>query len=83
MQPEIIKRWGYPVETHYVTTEDGYILTLFRIPYGKKSALKQPGKPVLLQHGYKATSQCFISRGEKSLGSKITSSEVKTIYNPS
>ncbi|KAF2901737.1 hypothetical protein ILUMI_04465 [Ignelater luminosus] len=66
--PEIIKRWGYPVETHYVTTEDGYILTLFRIPYGKKSTLKQPGKPVLLQHGYKATSKCFISTGEKSLG---------------
>ena len=26
---------GYPEETHYVTTEDGYILTLHRIPAGK------------------------------------------------
>ena len=35
---------GYPVEQHFVTTEDGYVLGLFRIP-------KQGGKPVLLQHG--------------------------------
>lgn len=25
---------GYPCESHYVTTEDGYILHMFRIPYG-------------------------------------------------
>jgi len=29
---EIVK--PYPLEAHYVTTEDGYILTLFRIPHG-------------------------------------------------
>ena len=26
---------GYPAETHWVTTDDGYILTIHRIPYGK------------------------------------------------
>ena len=30
--PELIDYWGYPVETHWVTTSDDYILTLHRIP---------------------------------------------------
>ncbi|KAF2901738.1 hypothetical protein ILUMI_04466 [Ignelater luminosus] len=66
--PEVIKRWGYPVETHHAITEDGYILTLFRIPYGQNSSSKQPGHPVLVQHGYKSNSKCFVSTGKKSLG---------------
>ncbi|XP_029176804.1 lipase 3-like [Nylanderia fulva] len=43
--PEIIKKAGYLTETHVVTTEDGYILTLHRIPGGNGSL------PVLLVHG--------------------------------
>nr|CAD7603633.1 unnamed protein product [Timema genevievae] len=35
--PELIAKKGYPAETHTVTTEDGYILTLHRIPYGKSA----------------------------------------------
>jgi len=41
---QIIQAKGYPVETHNVTTEDGYILTVFRMP-------NPTGLPVLLQHG--------------------------------
>ncbi|XP_017875300.2 lysosomal acid lipase/cholesteryl ester hydrolase-like, partial [Ceratina calcarata] len=42
---QIIQSQGYPAEAHTVTTEDGYILTIHRIP-GK------PGSPaVFLQHG--------------------------------
>ena len=29
--PQLIKYWGYPVEEHWVTTTDGYILGLHRI----------------------------------------------------
>jgi len=47
---KIITEKGYPVEKHYATTKDGYILTMFRIPYGflGKTAGKRP--VVLLQH---------------------------------
>jgi len=40
---EIIQYWDYPVETHHVNTSDGYILTMFRIPYG----LTQAGAPAV------------------------------------
>ncbi|KAL6661068.1 hypothetical protein ACP70R_000452 [Stipagrostis hirtigluma subsp. patula] len=45
---------GYPCEEHQVTTEDGYILTLQRIPRGRgggAAAGGRAGQPVLLQHG--------------------------------
>ncbi|CAF3419845.1 unnamed protein product [Rotaria sp. Silwood1] len=46
---QIIQSKGYPCEEHKVITNDGYILGVFRIPYGRKSSAK--GRPVLLQHG--------------------------------
>jgi len=46
---------GYPCEIHNITTEDGYILTVFRVPHGVKS--QRPNtKPVLLQHGFGSSS---------------------------
>ena len=33
--PELIKHWGYEVETHSCTTSDGYVLTMHRIPHGR------------------------------------------------
>nr|CAD7448587.1 unnamed protein product [Timema bartmani] len=50
-QPEIIELHGYPVETHRIVTEDGYILTLHRIPGSRLSPPRPGKKPVLLQHG--------------------------------
>ncbi|OMJ70211.1 hypothetical protein SteCoe_31867 [Stentor coeruleus] len=48
---EVCSAHGYGFEAHNVTTSDGYILTLFRIP-GKKNQPLTPGKPVVfLQHG--------------------------------
>lgn len=64
---------GYPVEEHKVTTGDGYILTLFRIPYGiKNTTLTRPGyprEPVLIQHGLMSSAMDFLVTGpERALG---------------
>ncbi|XP_029167695.1 lipase 1-like [Nylanderia fulva] len=54
----MIKRTGYPAEAHVITTEDGYLLTLHRIPGGKNSL------PVLLQHGLVSSSAAWIVLGK-------------------
>ncbi|RUS82447.1 hypothetical protein EGW08_009793 [Elysia chlorotica] len=51
---QLIRSKGYPVEFHNVVTEDGYILGVYRIPYGRnnKDSYKNGTRPVvLLQHG--------------------------------
>ncbi len=48
---QIIQTKGYPCEEHKIITNDGYILGVFRIPYGRNSSSSLPGRPVLLQHG--------------------------------
>ena len=52
---DITEKKGYQCSTHYVTTEDGYILTMFNI-----KNKKQPGKPVLMVHGVYATADGFV-----------------------
>lgn len=48
---EICTENNYLFESHTVTTDDGYILTVFRIP-GKSTEPVEDGKPVVLfQHG--------------------------------
>ncbi|KAI8822874.1 Alpha/Beta hydrolase protein [Fimicolochytrium jonesii] len=32
---EFVRFWGFPFQHHYVTTKDGYILALHRIPYSR------------------------------------------------
>lgn len=59
--PELIKYWGYPVEEHWVTTEDGYILGLHRIPHGRNEDGAVQDKPVAyLQHGLTSSSSQWI-----------------------
>jgi len=54
---EIIQRWDYPVEQYSVTTKDGYILTLLRIPHGRESnsTPTEPRPVIYLQHGIESS----------------------------
>uniref|UniRef100_A0A0A9B0W0 Partial AB-hydrolase lipase domain-containing protein n=1 Tax=Arundo donax TaxID=35708 RepID=A0A0A9B0W0_ARUDO len=49
-----VAAFGYPCEEYTVTTEDGYILSLKRIPHGLSDAdnsTENTRPPVLLFHG--------------------------------
>ncbi|KAL5276809.1 LIPA.2 family protein [Megaselia abdita] len=61
---------GYPVEIHKVTTADGYILELHRIPHPKHYKGNTNKRPiVLLVHGIYSSADCFLINGEEdSLG---------------
>eukprot|EP01017_Pseudomicrothorax_dubius_P009057 TRINITY_DN1301_c0_g1_i1.p1 TRINITY_DN1301_c0_g1~~TRINITY_DN1301_c0_g1_i1.p1 ORF type:complete len:406 (-),score=107.78 TRINITY_DN1301_c0_g1_i1:151-1368(-) len=58
-----LARLKYPVEVHDVTTNDGYILTLFRIQ-AKGSSIVAGKTPVLFQHGLIASSDTWIINDE-------------------
>ena len=59
----MIQYWGYPAEVHNVTTVDGYILQLHRIPTGKTESSRVAGpKPVIfMQHGLECASDNWVS----------------------
>jgi len=71
--PEIITSRGYPVESHFVHTDDGFILGLHRIPVGGShgkvnedgASVRQEGKAkgvVLIVHGFMQSSEAFVTR---------------------
>lgn len=57
---EIIRYHGYTAEQYDVMTQDGYILTIQRIPYGKDGPSFKPRKPVILQHGLLCSSAIWV-----------------------
>lgn len=67
---ELISSKGYPVEEYSVHTSDGFILSMQRIPRGRKKFNKQGKKKVvLLIHGLLATADCWVLNfPEQSLG---------------
>ena len=68
--PEIIQYWGYPVEEHWVTTSDGYILGLHRIPHGRNDPNPGAPRPVAYMQHCLTCSSAIWSFGppNKSLG---------------
>uniref|UniRef100_A0A8C3BYY0 Partial AB-hydrolase lipase domain-containing protein n=1 Tax=Cairina moschata TaxID=8855 RepID=A0A8C3BYY0_CAIMO len=60
-QSEMIRYYGYPCEEYEVTTKDGYILGVFRIPSGRNMQNTGKKPAVLLHHGTFADCTYWIS----------------------
>ncbi|NWZ22378.1 LIPM Lipase, partial [Asarcornis scutulata] len=58
---EMIRYYGYPCEEYEVTTKDGYILGVFRIPSGRNMQNTGKKPAVLLHHGTFADCTYWIS----------------------
>ncbi|XP_026468933.1 lipase 3-like [Ctenocephalides felis] len=58
---DLIQQYEYPHETHHVTTEDGYILEMHRIPY-QNNIVRYQGV-VFLMHGLLSSSADFVVIG--------------------
>lgn len=67
--PQLIALNGYTAESHTVVTDDGYILTVHRIPYNRNTTDRTSfRKTVLLHHGLLGSSADWIIPGpEKGL----------------
>ncbi|CAG9783225.1 unnamed protein product [Diatraea saccharalis] len=59
---ELTTKYGYKSEEHTVTTEDGYILTIFKI-LSKCDDNSSQSYPILLMHGLIDSSDVFIVAG--------------------
>ncbi|KAI6172610.1 AB-hydrolase associated lipase region and Alpha beta hydrolase fold-1 domain containing protein [Aphelenchoides besseyi] len=57
---ELIEYRGYVGEEHNVITEDRYILTLHRIPYGRSGHPSANRPVVFMQHGLEDSSASFV-----------------------
>jgi hypothetical protein len=64
-QPEIVERHGYNIKKHSATTDDGYILTVFRVTSKDKEPTKSP---VFVQHGVVTNSANWVDISNRSLG---------------
>ncbi|KAK6134975.1 hypothetical protein DH2020_031259 [Rehmannia glutinosa] len=66
----MVETQGYSCEEHKVTTKDGYILSIQRIPTGRSGGKTKGAKPpVLLQHGLMSNAITWLSNSpDESLG---------------
>lgn len=58
---DLMRTFGYDVEVHKVTTEDGYILEVDRIPHSPTSSGKNQRPAVLLVHGILANAVSWVA----------------------
>lgn len=65
-KPEILTRHAGHYENHTVTTDDGYILKMFRIPPKNESK-----GVIVIQHGLSTDSTCYVGQGNSSPGKLI------------
>lgn len=66
----MIRYNGFEVDSYKVTTEDGYILTVFRC-YSRDYSIDEL-KPIILQHGMMDSSDSFcMNPGIQSLGKNL------------
>ncbi|XP_026759062.2 lipase 3-like [Galleria mellonella] len=64
--PEWIRYEGYVAERHHVTTHDGYILEMHRIPYGQHQTTSATRRPVVfMMHGLMVASNSYIALGSQ------------------
>lgn len=78
--PEMVRKEGYVCENHYATTDDGYILNIHRIPFGKNGNYN--GKAVILQHGFLAASSDWVLLGPKHGLAYILADEGYDVWMP-
>lgn len=65
---DMLKTWNYPFQSYNVTTDDGYILRLFRMQ-AKNTRITSGKKVVFLQHGlFDSADDWVVNDEDKSLG---------------
>ena len=81
-QPDLVRSFGYPIEEHTVQTEDGYIVTLHRIPHGLDSNNEFKERPaVLLAHSLLGSSVVFTFGPTNQVGFDKISTIFFSIYH--
>ncbi|XP_072948164.1 lipase 1-like [Epargyreus clarus] len=60
---EVTAKNQYRSEEHTVVTEDGYVLTMFRITKGRNCHHPKKQRPVLIMHGLLENSDVFLDAG--------------------
>ncbi|XP_011265903.2 lipase 3 [Camponotus floridanus] len=60
---DFVKQSGYPFELHHVTTGDGYILAVHRIPPNNLNKTTQNRRVVLIMHGLLGCSMDWVITG--------------------
>ncbi|XP_053699452.1 lipase 1-like [Sabethes cyaneus] len=63
--PQLIRKYGYPLEEYQVHTEDGYLLSVHRIPGRAPTGQDRRKYPVLMVHSLFSTSADWILIGPR------------------